>query len=276
MTGFENQLAGAEIGNIVPQILADQLLFLDQNFAQAFFNELARLARISELGEMASTLAHELNQPLAAITNYVEGCRRLLKDFDDKVANSIRSALDESARQAMRAAEIIRRQREFVARGETERQPEDMRHLIEDALALVTIGMRERGIHWIFEFAPGRVRVMADRVQIQQVLVNLMRNASEAMRESRERRLVVRTLAQPDNRVAGEVCDTGPGIAPEMEERLFQPFVTSKPGGMGIGLLISKRIIEAHGGQINFRNGHNGGAVFQFTLMSAEAYENAR
>jgi two-component system sensor kinase FixL len=239
-------------------------------------SELTHLARVHELGEMASILAHELNQPLSAIINYVEGCQRLLLHVDGKVAGRMRHGLNESAQQAVRAAEIIRHMREFVARGETDRRPEDIRSVIKEASALALAGSSIRGIRPVFEFAPGVNAVLADRVQIQQVLVNLMRNASEAMRESRERRLVVRTLAQPDNRVAVEVCDTGPGIAPEMEERLFQPFVTSKPGGMGIGLLISKRIIEAHGGQINFRNGHNGGAVFQFTLMSAEAYENAR
>jgi two-component system sensor kinase FixL len=238
-------------------------------------DELARLARINELGEMASTLAHELNQPLSAITNYVEGCRRLLDDIDSRVAGRMRNALDESARQAMRAAEIIRHQREFVARGETEQRNENVRRLVEEAGALALVGSRERGVNWVFEFAPETGMVLADRVQIQQVLVNLMRNASEAMRESADRRLVVRTFPQADSRIAVEVCDTGPGISPEVRERLFQPFVTSKPGGMGIGLLISKRIVEAHGGEIDFRNGQNGGAIFRFTLTSAEALENA-
>ena len=242
---------------------------------EAAQSELMHLARVHELGEMASILAHELNQPLSAIINFVEGCQRLLVHVDGKVAARMRHALDESAQQAVRAAEIIRHMREFVVRGETERRPEDIRSVIKEASELALAGSRIRGIRPVFEFAPGVDIVLADRVQIQQVLVNLMRNASEAMRESRERRLLVRTLVQSDRRIAVEVCDTGPGIAPEIEARLFQPFVTSKPGGMGIGLLISKRIIEAHGGQMSFRNGSDGGAVFQFTLMSAEACENA-
>jgi two-component system sensor kinase FixL len=187
----------------------------------------------------------------------------------------MRHALDETAQQAVRAAEIIRHMREFVARGETDRRPEDIRAIIKDASRLALAGSRIRGIRPVFDFSPGVKAVLADRVQIQQVLVNLMRNASEAMRESAERRLVVRTFPQADSRIAVEVCDTGPGISPEVRERLFQPFVTSKPGGMGIGLLISKRIVEAHGGEMEFRNGQNGGAIFRFTLTSAEALENA-
>jgi two-component system sensor kinase FixL len=236
-------------------------------------DELARLARINELGEMASTLAHELNQPLSAITNYVEGCRRLLGSIDSRVAGRMRNALDESARQAMRAAEIIRHQREFVARGETEQRPENIRTLVEEAGALALVGSRERGINWVFEFAPEAGPVLADRVQIQQVLVNLMRNAMEAMRESSRRLLLVRTLAA-GGRVMVEVSDTGPGIPTEIEEKLFQPFVTTKPGGMGIGLSIAKRIIEAHGGEIGFRRGPTG-TTFYFSLAVAEESEHA-
>jgi two-component system sensor kinase FixL len=243
---------------------------------EAAQSELTHLARMHELGEMAAILAHELNQPLAAIVNYVEGCQRLLVQIDGKLAGRMRHALEECAQQAVRAADIIRHMREFVARGETDRRPEDIRAIIREASRLALAGSRIRGLRPAFEFAPGVNVVLADRVQIQQVLVNLMRNASEAMRESAERRLLVRVFPQPDNRIAVEVCDTGPGITPEIQERLFQPFVTSKPGGMGIGLLISKRIVEAHGGEIGFRNGSHGGAIFRFTLMSAEALEHAR
>jgi two-component system sensor kinase FixL len=242
---------------------------------EAAQSELAHLARIHELGEMASILAHELNQPLSAIVNYVEGCQRLLAHIDGKLATRMRHALDETAQQAVRAAEIIRHMREFVARGETDRRPEDIRTIIMEASRLALAGSRIRGLRPVFDFAAGSNTVLVDRVQIQQVLVNLMRNAGEAMRESAERQLIVRTLPQPDSRIAVEVCDTGPGISPEVRDRIFQPFVTSKPGGMGIGLLISKRIVEAHGGEMEFYNGHNGGAIFRFTLTRAEALNNA-
>lgn len=229
-------------------------------------SELARLARLNELGEMASTLAHELNQPLSAIANYVQGCSRLLGKAEDENARRVRDALDETAKQALRAGDIIRHLREFVTRGETERRPEDMKTLVEEAGALALVGSRERGIKSVFELGQGDSKVIADRVQIQQVLINLMRNAVEAMHDSEERRLVVRIEPNGGSEVAVEVSDTGPGISDDVAARLFQPFVTSKSSGMGIGLSISKRIIEAHGGEIGVSRNAAGGATFRFTL----------
>ena len=229
-------------------------------------SELARLARLNELGEMASTLAHELNQPLSAIANYVQGCSRLLSNAAGENAARVRLALDETAKQALRAGDIIRHLREFVTRGETEKRPEDLKALVEEAGALALVGTRERGIKPMFEFGPETNTVIADRVQIQQVLINLMRNAVEAMHDSAERRLVVRIEPYGGDEVAVEVADTGPGISDDVAARLFQPFVTSKSSGMGIGLSISKRIIEAHGGEIGVTRNQAGGATFRFTL----------
>jgi two-component system, LuxR family, sensor kinase FixL len=229
-------------------------------------SELARLARLNELGEMASTLAHELNQPLSAIANYVQGCRRMLEKLDDEHAKRMRGALDETAKQALRAGDIIRHLREFVTRGETEKAPEDVKHLVEEAGALALVGSRERGVKSVFEFGADSGMVVADRVQIQQVLINLMRNAMEAMRESPRRELVVRTHPASPERMQVEVEDTGPGISDEIATQLFQPFVTTKPGGMGIGLSISKRIIESHGGELTVHRNKHGGATFTFTL----------
>jgi len=229
-------------------------------------SELARLARLNELGEMASTLAHELNQPLSAIANYVQGCRRMIEKLDDEHARRLRGALDETARQAIRAGDIIRHLREFVTRGETEKAPEDIKHLVEEAGALALVGSRERGVKSVFDFGPGSGMVVADGVQIQQVLVNLMRNAIEAMRDSPRRELVVRTRPISAERMLVEVEDTGPGISEEVMSRLFQPFVTTKSGGMGIGLSISRRIIESHGGELSVTRNKAGGATFTFTL----------
>ena len=229
-------------------------------------SELARLARLNELGEMASTLAHELNQPLSAIANYVQGCRRMLEKIDEEHASRMRGALDETAKQALRAGDIIRHLREFVTRGDTEKRPEDIKALVEEAGALALVGSRERGIKSVFDFGPEDASVVADRVQIQQVLINLMRNAMEAMRDSPRRELTVSTRAIDAERMQVEVADTGPGIADDIAPRLFQPFVTSKASGMGIGLSISRRIIESHGGELNVVRNRDGGATFTFTL----------
>lgn len=228
--------------------------------------ELARLARLNELGEMASTLAHELNHPLSAIANYVQGCIRLLRDMDDSLAVRMRDALEETARQSFRAGQIIRHLREFVTRGETEKAPTDVRRLVEEAGALALAGSRERGVRSVFEFEPGAAMVMVDRVQIQQVLTNLMRNAVEAMRHSERRELIIRTASNGSGMVLVEVADTGPGISDEIAAQLFTPFVTTKPGGMGVGLSISKRIVEAHGGELSVSRNNYGGATFHFTL----------
>ena len=231
--------------------------------------ELARLARLSELGEMASTLAHELNQPLATIANYAQGCVRLLKMHDGGTwPPQLEEALEESARQSLRAGEIIAHLREFVSRRGTDRTVADVRKLIEEAGALALVGSREEDIRTVFDLAADARDVLVDRIQIQQVLINLMRNAMEAMRESPRRELLVRTRLDGDH-VVIEVADTGPGISEDIAPRLFHAFVTSKANGMGIGLSISKRIIEAHGGTLSAGNNAGGGATFRIELPAA-------
>ncbi|MQW56114.1 oxygen sensor histidine kinase FixL [Sinorhizobium meliloti] len=228
--------------------------------------ELARLARLNEMGEMASTLAHELNQPLSAIANYSYGCTRLLRDMDDAVATRIREALEEVASQSLRAGQIIKHLREFVTKGETEKAPEDIRKLVEEAAALALVGSREQGVRTVFEYLPGAEMVLVDRIQVQQVLINLMRNAIEAMRHVDRRELTIRTMPADPGEVAVVVEDTGGGIPEEVAGQLFKPFVTTKASGMGIGLSISKRIVEAHGGEMTVSTNEAGGATFRFTL----------
>lgn len=243
---------------------------------QEMQGEVARLARLNEMGEMASTLAHELNQPLSAIANYVHGCARLLRDMDDDMASRLRDALKEAGNQSLRAGQIIKHLREFVTKGETEKAPHNIRRLIEEAAALALVGSRENGVRTMFEFNDGPEIVVADKIQIQQVLTNLMRNAIEAMRDSERKELTIRTLVQDDEHVAVVVEDTGPGIAEEIEAQLFKPFVTTKAGGMGIGLSICKRIIEAHDGEMVVTRNVAGGATFRFTLpLYKEDEENA-
>ncbi len=166
----------------------------------------------------------------------------------------------------MRAGDIIRHLREFVSRGDTERSAADIRKLIEEAGALALVGSREQGVRSVFDFASDTGEAFVDRIQIQQVLINLMRNAMEAMRESARRELVVRTRLDGQGHVVIEVADTGPGISEDIAARLFQPFVTSKANGMGIGLSISSRIIEAHGGTLSASRNAEGGATFRIEL----------
>lgn len=234
--------------------------------------ELARLARLNELGEMVSTLAHELNQPLSTIANYAQGCSRLLHGMEGAPATQAREAIGEITRHSLRAGEIIRNLREFVVRGETERTPEDIRKLVQDAGALALVGSRERGVQAVYRFGPGAEKVLVDHIQIQQVLTNLMRNATEAMQASEKRELLVSTALAPDGDIIVEVSDTGPGIPDEIEAKLFSPFITTKAGGMGVGLSISKRIVEAHGGRITARRNDKGGATFRFSLPAAREH----
>ncbi|WFU07093.1 PAS domain S-box protein (plasmid) [Rhizobium sp. CB3171] len=228
--------------------------------------ELARLARLSEMGEMASALAHELNEPLSAITNYACGCTKLMSDINNSVPTGMRNALQEIESQSLRAAKIIKHLREFVTTGETEKALENIRTLVEEAGVLALVGSRENGIRTVFEYVPGAEMVMVDRVQVEQVIINLMRNAIEAMRHVEHRELTIRTMPTQEGEVAVIVEDTGEGIPEEIAAELFEPFVTTKPTGMGVGLAISKRIVEAHGGEMTVSKNAAGGATFQFTL----------
>jgi two-component system sensor kinase FixL len=240
---------------------------------QELQSELVQISRLTAMGEMASTLAHELNQPLAAISNYLRGSRRLLESGSDADRGRVRDAVDKAADQALRAGQIIRRLRDFVARGESERRVESLNKIIEEASALALVGAKEHGIRVRFQFDPRVDLVLADKVQIQQVLLNLMRNAIDAMQDSARRELTIATVAWGDGDALVRVSDTGPGIAAEIADQLFQPFITTKPQGMGVGLSISRTIVEAHGGRIWVDQNPGGGAVFCFTLQTAAAEE---
>ena len=233
-------------------------------------SELAHVGRVSEMGTLASSLAHELNQPLTAIASYSQGASDLLMGeprADD--LSLAREALQEVAAEALRAGEIVRRMRDFLRHGETEHHLEDLPKLITEANALALVGSREHGIDVQVRLDPAADRVFVDRVQIQQVLFNLIRNAIEAMMESLIRSLSIVTEAAPAGFVTIRIEDTGSGISDTIAPQLFQPFVTSKQGGMGIGLSICRTIVEAHGGRIWCEPGRDGGTVFKFTLPTA-------
>jgi two-component system sensor kinase FixL len=235
---------------------------------QELQSELVHISRLTALGEMASALAHELNQPLSAIANYMKGSRRLLEGKSDEQSLMVREAVDKAAEQSLRAGQIIRRLRDFVSRGESERRVENIKKLVEEASALALVGAKDSGVRVRFKLDPDLEWVLADKVQIQQVMLNLMRNAIDAMEQSDRRELTISTEPGQDDTIVVSVTDTGPGIAPEIASQLFQPFVTTKAQGMGVGLSISRTIVEAHGGQISAESNPGGGTIFHFTLRT--------
>jgi two-component system sensor kinase FixL len=231
-------------------------------------DDLLRVSRLSAMSELASALAHELNQPLAAIKNYGLAGRHLLQASADN-REKVREILDRTVEQATRAGEIIRRLRIFLQKQEVEVAPEDLNKVIEEASALAFIGISEKGIHVSMERATNLPQVLIDKIQIQQVLINLIRNAIDAMHESPRRDLLIRSQ-QRNCAAMVSVVDSGPGIDPSVADKLFHPFVTTKQGGMGVGLSMSRNIIEAHNGQLWCEANPSGGAIFHMMLPAAD------
>jgi two-component system, LuxR family, sensor kinase FixL len=197
----------------------------------------------------------------------------MLDGSTDEQLTILRDAVESAGDQALRAGQIIRRLREFVSRGESDRRIESITKLIQEASALALVGAKERGVRVTFDLDPHVDLILADKVQVQQVLVNLIRNAIEAMEDSSERELAVRTKPAGDKMIVVQVDDTGSGISKEMATKLFQPFATTKPRGMGVGLSISRTIVEAHGGEIEAKPRPDGGTTFRFTLPSVRKEE---
>jgi len=235
---------------------------------QTLSSELSHVARVSEMGQVSAVLAHELNQPLTAILNYTNVAKRLIDSTDPAAKAKAHEAVGKAGEQALRAGHIIRRLRDFVEKRDSTRASEDINAVTEDALALGLIGAG--AITTTLALAPGLQPLLIDKVQIQQVLVNLLRNAVDAMAQSERRELTVATVAVNGAWVQVSVTDTGCGVSEELAERLFRPFVTTKAGGMGIGLAISRSIIEAHGGRLTMVSNPSGGTVFQFILPAAK------
>ncbi|AJP74440.1 hypothetical protein TS85_10850 [Sphingomonas hengshuiensis] len=237
--------------------------------------EIAHVSRQSAMSELAADLAHELNQPLSATSNFLAAARILLERGE--AVERVTDLLRMGSEQTQRAGEIIRRMRAFMARGEVEIRAESLERTVRDAVELVMVGTGQLQIRVAYTFDPDIRHVFADRIQVQQVLVNLMRNSMEALRHAprAERLITIATRKLDDALAEVEVSDNGPGIPAKVLDQLFSRFTTTKgpSGGMGIGLSISKRIIEAHGGTLSAENRPEGGASFRFTLPLVEEDE---
>lgn len=232
--------------------------------------ELSHVGRLSAMGEIASAIVHELNQPLTAIANFGEAARSLVEAGD--TSGRAASYIEKAVAQAHRASEMIRRLRAFVSRGTAEREPIAVNEVVREAVRLAIVGSADRQIATRFELAEGLPEVVADRIQVQQVVVNLIRNGIDAMLDAGSPApvLVVATARVDDERgeaVRVTVTDSGPGVLPGTE--VFAAFVTTKTGGMGIGLSVSRSIVEAHGGRIWTEPAPGGGTAFAFTLPLA-------
>lgn len=237
-------------------------------------SELTHLSRLGAMGEMAAGLAHELNQPLAASVNYIATASLLLKEGSD--TQRVEEMLEQARGQAIRAGEIIRRLRDFVARHDAEVRAEPVEETLRDAVALVFVGQKQLDVSVRYDLDPGAVLMFADRVQVQQVLVNLLRNASEAMRcaATEDMSILVQSKVIDPETLEIAVSDNGPGLPPDFLEQVYEPFSSTKgEAGMGIGLSICRRIVESHGGELTGENLPRGGARFRFTLPMIDERE---
>ena len=231
---------------------------------------LIHLSRVNELGQHVSSLIHEVNQPLTAIANYVAASIQML---DKSAPERAKALLERLSEQAERASGIVRHLRDFIARHETERRTESVPDMLRDAVRLALTGAGQPGPALEIRCDPAAATAFFDRVQAEQVVFNLVRNAAEAMAEMPRRILTLATGLTADGMVEVSVADTGPGLSSEIRARLFEPFVTTKAGGLGIGLSICRVIVEAHGGRLQVDENPGGGTVFRFTLPRSADFD---
>jgi signal transduction histidine kinase len=257
----------SELADANQRLVAEQRqrLQTDSGFQQ-LQNELFHAARLTTAGQMAAALAHQLNQPLTAVVNSVNAVKRLLEGRVDLVV--AQEVAGEAAEQALRASEIVRSLRQFLTRHEKQRQAEGLASMIEEASALAISSVAPLAVRVRLDFGDNVGRVLVNRVQIQQVLVNLIRNACDAMADQAVREVTLTTRALANGAIEVAVADIGPGMPHEMTLRLFSPFASTKADGMGMGLWISRSIVEAHGGQLTAEPNPSGGMIFRFTLPS--------
>ena len=252
---------------------------LTESRLQELQAELLHMSRLSDVGQMASAIAHELNQPLTAILNYVQAARRLLLAKGVPLPPKAIDAMDKAVGQASRASAIVQNLRNFIQKGDSERRTEDLNKVVGEATALGLVGVKESGISVRLELSAEPLAVFVDKVQIQQVVFNLVRNSIEALAEvAAPRNLLVATATVDGSDGAGRaevlISDSGPGLAPQIQAKLFQPFQTTKEKGMGLGLSICRSIVDAHGGRLVATPNPDRGVAFRFTLPMADQEES--
>jgi two-component system, LuxR family, sensor kinase FixL len=238
--------------------------------ARVLRNRLAHVGRFSLMGEMVAGLAHELNQPLGAIVTYAQAGRRVI-DREPPDTAGLRTVCDKIAAQAHRASEVLAKLRDFIRKQDVKKEALDIRALISEALGLIEPDAHAEGIEVTMECPAALPAVFGDRVQLQQVLINLTRNAVDAMRDGlgkKEGILIRADVADEADapHVVVTVTDHGPGVPEQFVEDIFHPFFSTKPDGLGVGLAISRSIIKSHGGELFCRPNPGGGAVFGFSL----------
>lgn len=246
----------------------------DEQRIQELQKELLHATRLTATGQLSAALAHELNQPLTAILNYTGILEELASQDKGPNAAMLKNASARIAEQTARAGEIIRRMRGFVAKREPDRAVQDLNFAVQESIALGFVGAAQSSVKLHTELSPDIPPVSIDKIQIQQVIINLVRNAVEAMQETPRRTLTIST-AHDNTFAVVSVADTGPGLAPEIAKSLFQPFVTTKENGLGIGLSICRTIVESHGGNLWMEPNAGGGTTFHFRIPAAEESANA-
>ena len=234
--------------------------------------QLVRMARVNAMDEMGSALAHELNQPLTALMLYLQAVtRRARKDGETVIPADMLEVIDRAVEEADRAGKIIRRVRQFIEKRDIERIRVSLSELVDEATDFTMIGSRARGVAINRNHTEGVADVYADPIQIQQIIVNLLRNALDALNGLKEQTIDIETW-QEGNRVAVEIADSGPGVSPNILPNLFKAFATNKPTGTGLGLAISRTIAQSHGGDLTVQPGGNGqGARFRLVLPVFDA-----
>ncbi len=228
--------------------------------------ELRHISRLADMGQITSALAHEINQPLTAIASYIQAARRFLERGGDDARDKVYENLDKAVAQGTRAANIIRRLRQFIEKREADYSNGDINAIVEEACTMALIDAEQKGVRVRMNLGRNLPLVVMDKIQVQQVVVNLVRNSLDALMESERRELTVTTSAAENNSVEVAVSDTGPGLPDKVAKQLFKPFVTTKPDGMGVGLSICRSIIDEHGGRIWTTPNPGGGTIFCFTL----------